>query len=129
MDHAILLRKTIEFDHGDARRIQHLLKVYAFSAQLGREENLAPETQAILEAAARLVCPGGRVVYATCSLLTAENEAVVDAFLAGHPDFRPAPAAEVLARHGIAVDGDFLRLLPHRQNTDGFFAAVLDKKT
>ena len=54
MDHAILLRKTIEFDHGDARRIQHLLKVYAFSAQLGREENLAPETQAILEAAAIL---------------------------------------------------------------------------
>ncbi len=90
---------------------------------------LAVKQAAILEAAARLVRPGGRVVYATYSLLTAENEAVVDAFLAGHPDFRPAPAAEVLARHGIAVDGDFLRLLPHRQNTDGFFAAVLDKKT
>jgi 16S rRNA (cytosine967-C5)-methyltransferase len=61
--------------------------------------------------------------------LTAENEAVVDAFLAGHPDFTLAPAAEVLASHGIAVDGDFLHLLPHRHNTDGFFAAVLDKKT
>ena len=90
---------------------------------------LAVKQAAILEAAARLVRPGGRVVYATCSLLTAENEAVVDAFLAGHPDFTLAPASEVLARHGIAVDGDFLRLLPHRQNTDGFFAAVLDKKT
>lgn len=54
MDHTILLRKTIEFDHGDARRIQHLLKVYAFASQLGREEHLAPETQAILEAAAIL---------------------------------------------------------------------------
>ena len=54
MDHTILLRKTIEFDHGDARRIQHLLKVYAFAAQLGREEHLSPETQAILEAAAIL---------------------------------------------------------------------------
>ncbi len=90
---------------------------------------LAVKQAAILEAAARLVRPGGRVVYATCSLLTAENEAVVNAFLAGHPDFTLAPASEVLARHGIAVDGDFLRLLPHRQNTDGFFAAVLDKKT
>lgn len=90
---------------------------------------LAVKQAAILAAAARLVRPGGRVVYATCSLLTAENEAVVDAFLAGHPDFTLAPAAEVLARHGIAVDGDFLRLLPHRHNTDGFFAAVLDKKT
>jgi 16S rRNA (cytosine967-C5)-methyltransferase len=90
---------------------------------------LAVKQAAILAAAARLVRPGGRVVYATCSLLTAENEAVVDAFLAGHPDFTLAPASEVLARHGIAVDGDFLRLLPYRQNTDGFFAAVLDKKT
>jgi len=90
---------------------------------------LAVKQAAILAAATRLVRPGGRVVYATCSLLTAENEAVVDAFLAGHPDFTLAPASEVLARHGIAVDGDFLRLLPHRQNTDGFFAAVLDKKT
>ncbi len=90
---------------------------------------LAVKQAAILAAAARLVRPGGRVVYATCSLLTAENEAVVNAFIAGHPDFTLAPAAEVLARHGIAVDGDFLRLLPQRQNTDGFFAAVLDKKT
>jgi 16S rRNA (cytosine967-C5)-methyltransferase len=60
--------------------------------------------------------------------LTAENEAVIDAFLAGHPDFTLAPASQVLARHDIALDGDTLRLLPHRHNTDGFFAAVLDRR-
>ncbi len=92
---------------------------------------LALKQAAILDAAAKLVRPGGRVVYATCSLLTAENDAIVAAFLAAHPEFTLTPAAGVLARHGIAVDGDagdFLRLLPHRHNTDGFFAAVLDKR-
>ncbi len=90
---------------------------------------LAVKQAAILEAAARLVRPGGRVVYATCSLLTAENEAIVDAFLAKHPDFSLTPASGVLAKQGIVVDGDILRLLPHRHGTDGFFAAVLDKRT
>jgi len=89
---------------------------------------LAVKQASILDAAARLVRPGGRVVYATCSLLTAENEAVVDAFLAGHADFTLAPAAQVLARHGVVLEGDTLRLLPHRHHTDGFFAAVLDRK-
>ena len=89
---------------------------------------LATKQAAILDAAAKLVRPGGRVVYATCSPLTAENDAIVDSFLARHPDFTLTPAAAVLARHGIALDGDLLRLLPHRHNTDGFFAAVLDKK-
>jgi len=60
--------------------------------------------------------------------LTAENERVVDAFLAGHADFTLAPAAQVLARHGVVLEGDTLRLLPHRHPTDGFFAAVLDRK-
>ena len=83
---------------------------------------------AILDAAAKMVRPGGRVVYATCNLLTAENDAIVEAFLARHPDFTLTPAAAVLAKQGIALEGDFLRLLPHRHNTDGFFAAILDKK-
>lgn len=89
---------------------------------------LAVKQASILDAAARLVRPGGRVVYATCSLLTAENEAVVDAFLAGHADFTLASAAQVLARHGVVLEGDTLRLVPHRHHTDGFFAAVLDRK-
>ena len=83
---------------------------------------------AILDAAAKLVRPGGRVVYATCSLLTAENDAIIESFLARHPEFTLTPASAVLAKQGIALDGDFLRLLPHRHNTDGFFAAILDKK-
>ena len=89
---------------------------------------LTTKQAAILDAAAKLVRPGGRVVYATCSLLTAENDAIVEAFLSSHPDFTLTPASAVLARQGIALDGDTLRLLPHRHNTDGFFAAILDKK-
>ena len=84
---------------------------------------------AILDAAAKLVRPGGRVVYATCSLLQAENDAIVEAFLARHPDFVLTPASAVLARAGIDLAGDALRLLPHRHQTDGFFAAVLDRKS
>ncbi|HEX6733547.1 MAG TPA: RsmB/NOP family class I SAM-dependent RNA methyltransferase [Azonexus sp.] len=95
-------------------------------------ESVAELTQkqaAILASAARLVRPGGRVVYATCSLLQEENDAIVAAFLAAHPEFTLTPASAVLARHGITVDGDSLRLLPHRHHTDGFFAAVLDRKS
>ena len=89
---------------------------------------LTVKQAAILDAAAKLVRPGGRVVYATCSLLTAENDAIVEAFLVRHPEFTLTSASGVLAKQGIELDGDFLRLLPHQHNTDGFFAAILDKK-
>nr|MBL8412016.1 RsmB/NOP family class I SAM-dependent RNA methyltransferase [Dechloromonas sp.] len=95
------------------------------------EESVAELTvkqASILDAAAKMVRPGGRLVYATCSLLAAENDAIVEAFLASHPGFALVPAATVLARHGIALDGDYLRLLPHRHNTDGFFAAVMERQ-
>ena len=68
------------------------------------------------------------MVYATCSLLTAENEAIVEAFLAAHPGFALVPASEVLARQGIALEGEMLRLMPHQHDTDGFFAAILERK-
>jgi len=69
------------------------------------------------------------LVYATCSVLPEENEGVVDAFLASHPDFAPGNAAADLARAGIALDtGPTLKLLPHRHGCDGFFAAVLERK-
>jgi 16S rRNA (cytosine967-C5)-methyltransferase len=90
---------------------------------------LAVKQAGILDAAAKLLRPGGRLVYATCSLLTAENEAIVDAFLARHPDFTLTPACAILASHGIELEGELLRLLPHRHHTDGFFAAVLDRKS
>jgi len=89
---------------------------------------LAAKQAAILAAAATLVKPGGRLVYATCSVLPDENEAIVDAFVAAHPDFARGNAAAELARAGIALDtGPMLMLLPHRHGCDGFFAAVLER--
>jgi 16S rRNA (cytosine967-C5)-methyltransferase len=71
---------------------------------------------------------GGRLVYATCSVLPEENEAIVAAFLAAHPGFAHGNAAAELARAGIALDtGPTLALLPHRHGCDGFFAAVLER--
>ena len=89
---------------------------------------LTVKQAAILDAAAMLVRPGGRLVYATCSLLSAENDEIVAAFLEKHPDFSLLPASAVLSKQGIACDGDVLRLLPHKHNTDGFFAAALERK-
>ncbi len=91
---------------------------------------LNAKQRAILESAAGLVKPGGRLVYGTCSLLREENEAIVEAFLAAHADFRLVPAAEVLERQGVRVpfEGPYLRLYPHVHGTDGFFAAVMDRE-
>ena len=92
---------------------------------------------AILKSAAGLVRKGGRLVYATCSLLAAENESVVATFLAAHPDFLALSAKEVLGKQGIVLGdeeladdaaGPYLRLLPHRHGTDGFFAAALERQ-
>jgi 16S rRNA (cytosine967-C5)-methyltransferase len=89
---------------------------------------LAAKQQAILAAAATLVKPGGRLVYATCSVLPEENEAVVGAFLAASPAFARGDAAAELARAGIALDtGPALQLYPHRHGCDGFYAAVLTR--
>jgi 16S rRNA (cytosine967-C5)-methyltransferase len=86
---------------------------------------LAAKQRRILEAAARLVKPGGRLVYATCSILGEENEATVDAFSAAAPEFAPLDCAELLAAQRIVLDtGPRLRLWPHRHGTDGFFAAA-----
>lgn len=83
----------------------------------------------ILAAAAELVRPGGRIGYATCSLLKEENEEIVQDFLASHPDFRVVPVNEILARRHVALPdaGEFLRLYPHRHGADGFFAAVMER--
>ena len=90
---------------------------------------LALKQASILASAARLVKPGGRLIYATCSLLAAENEAVVEAFMAAHPGFELIPASGVFAGQHIDLDtGDYLSLWPHRHMTDGFFAAVLERR-
>ena len=89
---------------------------------------LAAKQASILAAAATLVKPGGRLVYATCSVLPDENERIVEGFLAAHPQFTQASAAAELARANIALDtGPALKLLPHVHGCDGFFAAVLTR--
>ena len=90
---------------------------------------LAAKQARILNAAAKLLKPGGRLVYATCSILPEENEAVVDAFAAGHPEFKALSCAELLKTQRIPLDtGDRLRLWPHRHGTDGFFAAAYERR-
>jgi len=87
---------------------------------------LTAKQRAILAAAATLVKPGGRLVYATCSVLPDENEAVVAAFLAANPAFTRCDATAELARAGINLDtGPALQLFPHTHGCDGFYAEVL----
>ena len=69
-----------------------------------------------------------RSVYATCSFLRAENQDIVAAFLASHPQFTLISAINALKQQHIALDsGEFLQLYPHRHGCDGFFAAVMNK--
>ncbi len=101
-------------------------------------QEMTVKQAAILASAARLVKAGGRLVYATCSLLPQENEAIAQAFSREHPEFQPLAGGEVLAQ--LKVEGaadlcsggegglDYLRLWPHRHATDGFFAALWTRK-
>ncbi|WP_343560371.1 RsmB/NOP family class I SAM-dependent RNA methyltransferase [Kiloniella sp. b19] len=86
----------------------------------------------ILTSAARLVRPGGRLVYATCSLLPAENEEQISAFLRSRPDFKLVPVsslwADVFETECPDHLGEMLRLSPSKDGTDGFFAAVLQRE-
>ena len=101
-------------------------------------EELTAKQAAILQSAARLVKPGGRLVYATCSVLPEENEAIAEAFGAVHPEFEVLDVAPLLGALKVAgpeslcaggdVGARYLRLWPHRHSTDGFFAAVWQKK-
>ncbi len=101
-------------------------------------EEMAVKQTAILQSASRMLKSGGRLVYATCSVLPQENEAIAEAFSAANPDCVPLSAGEVLAElkvenaASLCSGGDngqlYLRLWPHRHGTDGFFAAVWQKK-
>ncbi|HEY7744237.1 MAG TPA: RsmB/NOP family class I SAM-dependent RNA methyltransferase [Burkholderiales bacterium] len=93
-------------------------------------EELTRKQGAILRAAAGLVKPGGRLVYATCSLLAEENEDIVAAFLAERADFTLLRCRDLLGQQGISLQtGEYLRLLPHLHGTDGFFAAALQRNS
>ena len=91
-------------------------------------DELAAKQTRILHAAARLVKPGGRLLYATCSILQEENEAIVEGFQRGAPEFKFLSCAELLAAQKIPLDtGERLRLWPHVHGTDGFFAAAFER--
>jgi 16S rRNA (cytosine967-C5)-methyltransferase len=97
-------------------------------------QEMTVKQAAILQSASRLLKPGGRLVYATCSLLPQENEEIAQAFSLANSGFTPLPAAEILSNlkidraETLCSGGDdggmFLRLWPHRHRTDGFFAAI-----
>jgi 16S rRNA (cytosine967-C5)-methyltransferase len=101
-------------------------------------EEMAVKQAAILQSASRMVKSGGRLVYATCSVLPQENEAIAQAFAAANPDFAPLSAGQILtdlkveSAPSLCAGGEdgqlYLRLWPHRHATDGFFAAVWQKK-
>lgn len=101
-------------------------------------EEMAVKQTAILQSASRLVKSGGRLVYATCSVLPQENESIASAFSLANPDFEPLDVGEVLLGlkvadaaslcHGGDNNQLYLRLWPHRHHTDGFFASVWVKK-
>jgi 16S rRNA (cytosine967-C5)-methyltransferase len=99
-----------------------------------RAEDLAElieRQQQILRGAARLVRPGGRLIYATCSLLREEDEAQAEAFLSAEPHFSPVPVTEVWRETigGVSPgDEQYLRLTPARHGTDGFFVAIFERR-
>jgi len=80
---------------------------------------------ALLEQGAACVAPGGRLVYATCSLLACENEDRIAAFCAKHPEFALQPAAEAWSGAPIPGMSEYFRASPLATGTDGFFAAIL----
>ncbi len=83
----------------------------------------------ILDRVADKVKPGGRLVYATCSLFAEENEHQVAAFLVRHPDYKVLPLKDAWSfKTPIPCDGDYLRMTPKQHGTDGFFAAILQKQ-
>ena len=89
---------------------------------------LTAKQTAIIDAASSLLKPGGRLVYATCSVLPEENDAIVDAFLSSHRDFVERDAAAILAELRVPLDtGPRLRLRTDVHGCDGFFATVLER--
>ncbi len=91
---------------------------------------LVTQQRDILAAAAALVKPGGRLVYATCSLLREENESVIEKFLLDQPAFRVMPVQTILERRHVSltIQEEVLRLLPHRHQSDGFYAVALARR-
>jgi 16S rRNA (cytosine967-C5)-methyltransferase len=83
---------------------------------------------AILARAADALRPGGTLVYSTCTLVSGENEEVVEELLAERPDLqRAVPREKESPLHALLDESGDLRCLPHKHNTDGFYAARLER--
>jgi 16S rRNA (cytosine967-C5)-methyltransferase len=102
----------------------------------GALELRAKEQAAILDRAATLLKPGGRIAYVTCSVLDEENGAQIRGFLARHPEFALVPPSDVakplgdrafLFRRAVLISGEGLLMTPRRTDTDGFFIAKLQR--
>ncbi len=92
---------------------------------------VSDKQKSILCSSAPLVKPGGRIAYATCTLLSQENEDVVEEFIVRHPDFSLVEANRLLEKwhNELITAGTFFKLFPHINGTDGFFCAILEKNT
>ncbi len=91
-------------------------------------DELAVKQRTILSAAASLLKPGGRLVYATCSVLAQENRMIVEEFLSDHSSFELVSCRQALDESHIELDSaDFLELRPQLHDTDAFFAAVMQR--
>jgi 16S rRNA (cytosine967-C5)-methyltransferase len=99
-----------------------------YRLQEGDLELHVERQRALLDSFSELVRPGGRLIYGTCSLLRQENEEILKRFLESHAGFRLKPAVSVLGEAlSDTTDAGFLKLAPHRQGTDGFFGAILER--
>jgi 16S rRNA (cytosine967-C5)-methyltransferase len=89
---------------------------------------LVAKQASLLAHASRLVKPGGRIVYATCSVLEEENRGIAEGFLSANPQFLRVRAATVLEKERIALaTGEYFEVWPHTHGTDGFFAAIFER--
>ena len=96
-----------------------------WSVSEGMSQHYAEKQQIILDGYARFVKPGGRLIYVTCSLLPKENEGVITAFQAAHPQFSPLTGPNEFS---LPVDGGLITLTPHNNGTDGFFIAMMQRQ-
>ncbi len=92
---------------------------------------IAEKQKMILQSAAPLVKSGGRLVYATCTILNQENEDQINTFLAANADFQLQDASLIIEKWNFKTmtSNGFIKLLPHRHGTDGFFCALMEKRT